>query len=246
MSFNLGVTCCGGGIGLTIYGGYQYVTASQKPVDKASEQREMGLGFVAAGVLAVAIGAGLICFGESAEPISEPNTSITHSSIATIEEIANCPINALKNILNAGGSDSTTAKVFKVLEDNQGISCENYLPWQDEFHRGGTGYIDGIHAKHLQKSAMWGIDQWNRPYVAIKYVCDQAKEGAVALFQRYTDSGNLMAAGGHFQPQGCFLGPLRPVYSSSKEFLGNLTSMFKGEDVVSRVWDNTCILNLAQ
>lgn len=32
---------------------------------------------------------------------------------------------------------------------------------------------------------MWGIDPWERPFVAIKYVCNQSKEGAVALFQRY-------------------------------------------------------------
>lgn len=211
MSYNLtdipygtGIGFCVTGIGLMIYGGYKFVTASQKPVDEASKQRKIGLCFMAAGVAAVAFGAGLIYSGESVRPISEPITPITPSSIATIEKVANCPIDTLKNILNARGSDSMTAKAFKVLEDNQGISCENHLPWQDGF-LGGTGYIDRIQAKHLQKSAMWGIDEWNRPYIAIKYACGQAKEGAVALFQRYT-WGNWMVLGGHFQPEGCRLG----------------------------------------
>jgi hypothetical protein len=145
------------------------------------------------------------------------------------------------------GSDSITAKTFKVLEDTQGISCDNYLPWQNEFHQGGTGYIDGIHATHLQKPAMWGINQWKRPYVAIKYVCDQTTEGAVALFQRYTGSGSSVVPGGHFQPKECYLGPLDPISSYATEFLGNLTSFFKGENVISLTWDDkVSILTLAK
>lgn len=217
------------GVGLTVYGGYKYLTAGRKPAYEVSQQKKVGLVFVAVGVTAIAVGAGLIYS-------------------------ATGPIHVLKDILNKGGRDSITAKTFKVLEDTQGISYDNYLPWQDEFHLGGTGYIDGIDPKHLGKPAMWGIDQWNRPYVAIKYVCNQTIQGAVALFQRYSSSGDPMVWGGSHKAEGCDLGPLDPAplhysrdYSRTTEFLGNLTSLFKGKNVVAPTWGGrVSILTLAK
>jgi len=82
--------------------------------------------------------------------------------------------------------------------------------------------------------------------LAIKYACDQTKEGAVALFQRYTGYSYPLVPGGHFQPKECGLGPLNPSYSLGKEFLGNLTTFLKGEDVVSKTQDKIFILNLAK
>jgi hypothetical protein len=262
MSFNVAATSIATGLGLTVYGSYKYIIAIQKPTNEISQQKKIGLELVAAGVAAIAMGAGIIYSGEATSTVEDELRknpefmlrALNPEATSKVEEVAGCPIDALKDILKAGepdysgGSDSITAKTFKVFEDTQGISCDNYLPWQNEFHRGGTGYIDGIHTKHLQKPAMWGIDQWKRPYIAIKYVCDQTKEGAVALFQRYTNSGSTLASGGHFQPEGCYLGPLNPLNSDAKKFLGNLTSFFKGENVVfpKRWVDNISILTLAK
>ena len=72
-----------------------------------------------------------------------------------------------------------------------GFVCP-HLPWQDKFHRGNTGYIDVIRMKDLDQPIMCGIDEWNRPFIAFKYVCTRVQDavstvtrGAVTFFQRY-------------------------------------------------------------
>lgn len=311
MSLYVAATSIATGFSLTVYGGYEYLTASQKPADEVSNQKKMGLGLVATGVAAIAVGAGLIYSGATSvqmpetfiispsistvnelastiegvagDPINAlkdalakdtlsddsmgaktfkvledtqeisfdnylplPDNSVISPSIptvnklaSTIEEVAACPIHALKDILNYGGSDSITAKTFEILEDTQGISCDNYLPWQNEFHRGGTGYIDGIFGRHLQKPVMWGIDSVKRPYVAIKYVCNETKEETVTFFQRYPNTGESVVPG--TPDASCYLGSLNPFLFPEK-FLDNLTSLLKGETVTRPRWDGQLTL----
>ena len=237
MSFNVAVSSIATGLGFTVYGGYKYLTACQKPNGESNQQKKHGLGFAAAGVAAIAVGAGVIYSGATTNQTAEnpfiPAATPTISEVAsTIEKVASCPIDTLRSLLNDGGKCSLTAKTFNVLDDTQGISCDNFLPWRDEFNHGTSGYIDGIKATHLEKPAMWGIDQSNRPFIAIKYLCDQTTEGVVAIFQRFTSFGARVVSGGHFKPAGCYLGPLEPAYNRQISFLGNLTTLLKGENVV--------------
>ena len=88
-----------------------------------------------------------------------------------------------------------------------GFVCP-HLPWQDKFHRGNTGYIDGIRMKDLDQPIMGGIDEWNRPFIAFKYVCTRVQDavstvtrGAVTFFQRYPLSLKPIVSGGHFTPK---------------------------------------------
>lgn len=232
------------GIGLAVYGGIKYLIANQKPANEVRQQQKIGLRFVAAGVAAIAFNVGRTAIASqfSKNPVSPPAVD---EGASTIEGVSSCSITALRGILDSGGSDSITAKTFKVLEDTKELSCDNHLPWRNEFHFGRSCYIDGIDAKNLAKPAMWGIDPRKRPFVAIKYVCNETKEGAVAFFQRGPDSGYELKPGGHFKPEECPLGPLDPSTTAETEFLGNLTSLFKGtnvifkeKNVISPNWNN--------
>lgn len=81
---------------------------------------------------------------------------------------------------------------------------------------------------------MWGIDKWNRIYLALKYKCDSAGEGAMALFQRYYDSGDTIAQGHHGGVRGCDTGSFSYPRDPTPEFLDQLGTLLYGETVVGR------------
>ena len=78
------------------------------------------------------------------------------------------------------------------------------LEWQDRFHEGGTGYIDGIRPKDMPHSAMYGVDNFGRLYVALKTVLRRENSSQVSypgvetFFQRYTDNQNCWTSGNHY------------------------------------------------
>lgn len=78
------------------------------------------------------------------------------------------------------------------------------LEWQDRFHEGGTGYIDGIRPNDMPYSAMWGVDNYGRLYVALKTVLRRENSSKVSypgvetFFQRYTNNQNAWASGNHY------------------------------------------------
>lgn len=132
---------------------------------------------------------------------------------------------------------------------------ENHLPWQPKFHAGGTGYIDGILASDLFKPVMWGVDQWNRPHVAVKYLCTlfdekrffPSNEGAVALFQRYSYEGNVLVEGGHYQASRQFaVGVLYQQFDTIGKYFETLTGFFSGESVVSEMFNQFAVLQLSE
>lgn len=217
---------------------YNQAHANQK--DKVIQHKKINLKLAVAGITAIIAAAGFFYLRATVD------FSVQNEGNLLIPNKVTCPADNLKEILKAGGSDSITAKTFRVLEDTQGISCDNYLPWQNEFNKEGINRIDGINTTHLQKPVMWGIDNWKRPYIAIKYVCNQNNETLLTLFQSAIHSGSLLSIEESFRPVGCYLDFLRPVLKM--EFLNNLTSLFKEETIVSPKWDNSsfCILNLAK
>ena len=110
---------------------------------------------------------------------------------------------------------------------------EPILPWKDEFHAGGTGYIDGIRPDDLTDPVMCGKDPWDRSFMALKYTCkredrDETTIGAVAIFQRYSDEA-LVVSGGHYKARGCELGDLNPI--GNDRFAETAARFIDGEEV---------------
>lgn len=143
---------------------------------------------------------------------SKPATGdIGHLSIGMT---ASKCVEVMTNLVG-GRVDSTTQKVMDIFGGAEGFSQLPELVWKDAFHRGGTGYIDGVKPEHMSHSVMRGVDAWGRPFVAVKVVLasegsdgkpfpfrkDDVKEGTFTLFQRYTDSLYTWTHGRHFGPE---------------------------------------------
>tara|TARA_B100000524_G_C23647659_1_gene369042 strand:- start:584 stop:1159 length:576 start_codon:yes stop_codon:yes gene_type:complete len=66
------------------------------------------------------------------------------------------------------------------------------LKWEDKF-MGGTDYIDQILIEDLKHPIMFGIDNYERPFIAIKYF--NKKPTCVVLFQRFSDTIKIWTHG---------------------------------------------------
>lgn len=155
-------------------------------------------------------------------------------ALSLIQESTSCPLNLLEQIRGCE-EGSLIDKAFGTISETSGISCENYLPWQDRFHEGGTGYIDGIQPSDLSGPISWGIDPNQRPFFALRYTCegkptlssalpnsallqlpeDSEREQshqvfAQTLFQRYADNGNYVVPAGHYQSPDCLVDLMNP------------------------------------
>ena len=108
-----------------------------------------------------------------------------------------------------------TEKYFSCpFEKKDDLNICNNIPnvdYKDQWHRGGTGYIDGVRPKDDAFSngpLVKFIDNFHRSAIAIKYTtsCPSSTEEnnyeyAVTAFQRYTDDSGLWVFGGHFANQ---------------------------------------------
>jgi hypothetical protein len=81
------------------------------------------------------------------------------------------------------------------------------VEYKPEWHRGGTGYIDGVRptdSVFSENSIVKFVDTYDRSAISFKYQvnCPDAevnyKEYAVTAFQRYTNHKDLWVFGGHF------------------------------------------------
>lgn len=79
---------------------------------------------------------------------------------------------------------SELKELFDFMRNTVGVSCDNYLPWKNRFHIDRYGRFDGISIDHLKASIMWGIDKWNRAYIAIKPTLNGAA-GRIYIFYQY-------------------------------------------------------------
>ena len=212
-------------------------------ISKDESTRKKALLAIAGGVAAVAV-----CLGKSWHVPQSVQEAVNDQVriVVTDEGVRNCSISKLEQLLEFGTKGSITSRVFSLVNETDGISCENFLPWQDRFYAGVSGYIDGISASVMNKAVQWGIDPAMRPFVAIKSLCNDAHVGAVAIFQRYTGPGNLMVAGGHFQgPQDCFPNLGETLYPPSQGFFEKFTTLLEGRQLVAKVRDMTSYFTLA-
>jgi hypothetical protein len=251
MSFYGSVGAAAIGAGMIAYGGYKYATANEG----ASEQKQLALKSLKIGAAVFALGAFFLYGNDfSSNAAVKPQMPVKvlpvchnhmsgKSAVSLLNEIFGCPNEDLREILNGADSNSLVAKTFKTLADTQGLSCNNYLPWSDNY-QGFTDYIDRIRPDDLKEPVMWGIDPCGRLFIAVRYVCDQTKEGAVAFFQKGAGCNDRIAVGGHFQPEGCWnLGSLNPY---GAEFLSSLREFFQGGEIKAPLYDRVSVLTLAK
>lgn len=211
-------------------------TRYTKEIEENSIRKQEAFKTMAYGAVAIIFGIGM-----TIAAIKANNRDITNKTLEIINrsmrnlhmKVTQGPLMVLSDILGKVGETSLTGKLFTVLKETRGISLDNYLPWKSYFHAGGTGYIDGIRPRDLKQPVMWGIDQWKRPYIAIKYLSRELNEqkaevGAVAFFQRYTNDGNLLVPGGYFQTSTPLFDVLKAAIPS-KEIFENLSTLFKGQ-----------------
>lgn len=73
-----------------------------------------------------------------------------------------CPLAKLDSLLLRKNNE-LAATLFQSLKTTQGISCENYVE-----HHSSHSYLNVPH-ENLKHPVMWGIDDIERPFIAVKY-----------------------------------------------------------------------------
>lgn len=235
------------GAALTVYGGLRYATAKGTD-EQISNQKALAAGCMVLGLGIIAGGLAMPNMKDYLASAKMPAVEQVAEAPKVIEGVFNCSIDSLKGVLQKTGENSATSRVFSVLNETQGVTCENFLPWQEAYHRGGTGYIDGIHSDHLSKDVMWGIDRWSRPFIAMKYLCQKVLpeglsekiRGAVTLFQRYTNA-NLLVTGGHCEAKYCMpnLGMVLEANKDKGSLLSTLTKLFNNQTISEKFWGSS-------
>ena len=97
-----------------------------------------------------------------------------------------------------------------LFKSEKGLDLCNKIPtveYKPEWHRGGTGYLDGVKPNDLvfaDTSIVKFVDTAQRSAISFKYQVDcpnteeSNEEYAVTAFQRYTSSAKPWVFGGHF------------------------------------------------
>ncbi len=143
------------------------------------------------------------------------------------------PREKLTQILEEEGTNCRVAQLFQIIQKAHGISEENYLPWEQSFHAGGTGYIDGITTEDLKMSVMWGIDPHNRPFAVCGYSYrEKDKEEtlgqeSITLFQRNVGLGSSIAGNG--------VGKKLYLDPSDSDFLSKFQQLVEGKTIENEV-----------
>jgi hypothetical protein len=71
----------------------------------------------------------------------------------------------------AAHPDSLSWRLMSALRRSPGFDVDaSFLNYTRVFHRGGTGYIDGIAPKRMSVPLMWGVDPAGRFFVSIRTV----------------------------------------------------------------------------
>ncbi len=145
-----------------------------------------------------------------------------------LKEAATCSVQRFQGMMDEYPADSRMGELANTVQSCMKIDCDNFLPWDPKFHLGRTGYVDGIPPVALGNTSIrWFIDQFQRPGIAFKYLCNGTYEGAAAIFKLYndvvTDQYNLkddsVVLGGYYQPTGCSfaVGNASPTLSALRE-----------------------------
>lgn len=110
----------------------------------------------------------------------------------------------LVEYLNKVDDGSFTAKIIRIMQSSPYITEDSYLSYERRFI-GNTDYLDRIHVKDMKLPIMWGIDQYDRLFVAIKKIYYDAEghplkhnrtiESVETYFQRYSNNDRCWSNG---------------------------------------------------
>jgi hypothetical protein len=136
---------------------------------------------------------------KTAESSFAASNNTSAAQVTSAEEVSS--LQKLQKLVAEVGEESLTGRVIKTFGDVHAFNLPE-LKWQDGFHAGGTGYVDGISPSDMEHSVMWGIDPWNRLYIATKIEGTtinnrKLEPGVETFFQRYTNDGNVWTSGHH-------------------------------------------------
>lgn len=152
----------------------------------------------------------------------EPGTCL-HLDNTPIQE---CSLDKLLTPIRDGGGDRKT--ILDLLEKTRGVSCDNFLPWQRNFHCFNDfdgDYMDGIRPSHLKENIMWGVDNTKRFFVALKSKCELLEGERMALiFQRYSHDTVMYGAGTFRESASCF--PWASELTRSDKWKEDLENLF--------------------
>lgn len=180
----------------------------------------------------------------SEDKITSVAQSVISKSSEKIEEkkIPNrdfCDIEALKHLAkNVGGN---VQRLVDTLEKTGNLTCEHFMPWKDQYHEGGTDYIDGVRPQDLDLPVKWGVDPWSRVYVGLRYTASgkEGEEQAAAVFQRYT-VGTLITSGNHYGCDFSRMGSCGDILSK------NVEQLISYGEVTPDKWDKDVKLTLSK
>lgn len=120
--------------------------------------------------------------------------------------IQNCSLDELLTPIREGGGDRKA--VLDLLEEAREVNCDNFLPWQENFHCFNDfngDYMDGIRPSHLKENIMWGVDNTKRFFVALKSKCElDSAEKVSLIFQRYPHDTDMLGGGSFRNSALCF------------------------------------------
>ncbi|NGX60068.1 MAG: hypothetical protein KR126chlam3_01230 [Chlamydiae bacterium] len=122
------------------------------------------------------------------------NFPIPTQSSEMVTKTVSCDV-ALNKLQEIRVSVQPTSDIRHLI-DAVDTTCKNYLPWKDSFSQ-GAGSIDGISNSDMKSPVMWGIDPFDRFFVAMEYSCNKVQRSivavfpkVVAVFQSGTEEGN--------------------------------------------------------
>lgn len=178
---------------------------------------------------------------EVAKNLASGQPSKINQPEENVEEVKNpnspASLSQLKLVTKDFENDSLTIKIINLFN---GVDAFNLpkLEWKNEFHAGGTGYIDGIKPSDLSDSVMWGIDPAKRLYIAVKKVMVQpngrfSQPGVETIFQRYSDSAYVWTSGKHFDPT-----PTLVISRLDEKIFPLFEKLVKGEEITLSAWDD--------
>lgn len=128
--------------------------------------------------------------------IADEISVVTHQKSAVSTSQYHCSPaaeSALQEIKSTFYIYHSTKDLFEVVKDTKGINCHNYLPWSSKFSisKYNNG-ISNILSTDLKEQVMWGIDKLRRPFIAIRFTCDNLNLKVLTIVQRISKKPPLV------------------------------------------------------
>lgn len=184
-----------------------------------------------------------------------------HMTTATSSELMCplCPLDKLKQLLKQETTDNTTLGLnhfFDALNQSTGISCDNFLPWQNSFSSNACDHINRIRPEHVERAFSWGISAQDHPFITVLHQCTTKEWGVATIAKTAHAFSNEVAVRGAFTGR-CFspqiLGShVRLYHYNPNLIVDSITNLFSimnsttSSIVVAQRYDNPLYRNYTQ